>query len=266
MLDGYLSSWFLHRTIFALQNQLWYREKDMETKEVAPQTAADALSEEMMRAGLHFGHSTSKTHPNMRPYIAGVRNTVHVIDVKFTHAKLQEALAFLSKFHQEGKKILLVGTRISVRELVREAAKACNLPFVADRWIGGTLTNFDMTRKRLEELKELGQAREQGAWQKYTTKEKADLLMRMNQLEERFGGIKQLTGSPDALFVCDLDENEIAVREAKKLGIPVVAIVDTNNDPERVDYPIPANNDAPSAVSYILEKVKDALLKAQPVV
>lgn len=231
----------------------------MEALETKPQTPIDPVSQEMIRAGLHFGHKTSKTHPNMRPYIAGMKNAIHIIDVKFTQLKLEEALAFLKKLREEGKTILMVGTKTSIRGIVKETALACGLPFVAERWIGGTLTNFTMTQKRLDELKDLGIAREQGDWQKYTKKEQAELLHRMNSLEEKFGGIKQLTGAPAVVFVCDLDENEIAVREAKKLGVPVVAIVDTNNNPRVVDYPIPANNDAPSSVRYILSKVQDVL-------
>jgi len=223
----------------------------------------DPVIEEMMRAGLHFGHKTSKTHPNMKPYISGMRNTVHIIDMKFTQQKLDEALAFLRKCREENKIILMVGTRISLRGIVKETALAVGCPFVAERWIGGTLTNFDMTQKRLDELKELGIARERGDWQKYTKKEQAELLNRMESLEEKFGGIKQLTGAPAVVFVCDLDENEIAVREAKKLGVPVVAIVDTNNDPKSVDYPIPANNDASSSVQYILSKVQHVLSEAR---
>lgn len=231
----------------------------MEALEMKSQAPVDPVSQEMIRAGLHFGHKTSKTHPNMRPYISGMRNAIHIIDVKFTQLKLDEAIAFLRKLREEGKIILMVGTKTSIRGIVKETALALGLPFVAERWIGGTLTNFTMTQKRLDELKDLGIARERGDWQKYTKKEQAELLKRMNSLEEKFGGIKQLVGAPAAVFVCDLDENEIAVREAKKLSVPVVAIADTNNDPKFVDYPIPANNDAPSSVRYILSKIQDAL-------
>ena len=234
----------------------------METTALAP--PIDALSEEMMKAGLHFGHKTSKTHPNMKPYISGMKSAIHIIDVKQTQEKLEEAIAFLRKLKGEGKIILLVGTRTSIRHIAKEVALARGLPFTSERWIGGTLTNFEMTRKRLDELKDLGIAQERGDWQRYTKKEQAKLLKRMQSLEEKFGGIKQLTAPPDAIFVCDLDENEIAVREAKKLGIPVLAMVDTNNNPKLVDYPIPGNNDAPSAVAYILAKVKNALVSVSP--
>ncbi len=236
----------------------------MEALETKSQAPLDPVSQEMIRAGLHFGHKTSKTHPNMKPYISGMRSAIHIIDVKLTQLKLEEALTFLKKLREEGKVILMVGTKTSIRGIVKETALALGCPFVAERWIGGTLTNFTMTQKRLDELKDLGIARERGDWQKYTKKEQADLLKRMESLEEKFGGIKQLTGAPAVVFVCDIDENDIAVREAKKLSVPVVAIVDTNNNPKTVDYPIPANNDAPSSVRYILSKVQDALSAATP--
>ena len=246
----------IHFLFCSIEGYMAIETKPAESKE-------NPFIEEMIRAGLHFGHKTSKTHPGMKPYISGMRNAIHIIDVKFTQLRLDEALAFLRKFREENKIILMVGTRTSIRGIVKETALAVGCPFVAERWIGGTLTNFDMTQKRLDELKELGIARERGDWQKYTKKEQAELLNRMESLEEKFGGIKQLTGPPAAVFVCDVDENKIAVREAKKLGIPVVAIVDTNNDPKSVDYPIPANNDASSSVGYILSKVRQVLSAAR---
>lgn len=218
---------------------------------------------EMATAGLHFGHKTSKTHPKMAEYIAGVRNTIHIIDLEKTKEKLALALDFISQLAASGKVILIVGTKPHIKNLVEETAHDCNLPYVVTRWIGGTLTNFSVISKRIEYFKELEVKKEQGEFEKYTKKEQAQIEKELHSLKERFGGIKELKSLPDALFVCDVDENAIAIREAKKAGIKVIAIVDTNNDPTQADYAIPANNDALSSVKYILEKVKEAILNAQ---
>ena len=219
----------------------------------------DPVIQEMMAVGLHFGHMTSKTHPRMKPFIAGVRNTVHIIDLEKTKEKLQEVLEYVKKLKEEGKILLLVGTKVQQRSLVREAAKACGLPFVTERWIGGTFTNFGTISKRIERLKELEQQLASGEWdEKYTKKEQLDLKEEIRILEKTFGGIKELTKVPDAIFVCDLKENASAVREAKNKGVPIIAISDTNTNPDEADYFIPANNDAVSSLKYILDKIQEA--------
>jgi len=222
----------------------------------------DPIIEEMMVAGLHFGHRTSKTHPKMKPFITGVRNTVHIIDLEKTKEKLQEVIEYVKKLKEEGKILLLVGTKVQQRSLIKETAKACGLPFVTERWIGGTFTNFNTIAKRIERLKELEQQQASGEWdEKYTKKEQLDFKEEILKLETTFGGIKELTRVPDVIFVCDLKDNASAVREAKKMGVPIIAISDTNTNPEEADYFIPANNDAVSSLQYVLGKIQEAWQK-----
>ena len=236
------------------------------TAEIEKKTALSPEIEEMMRAGLHFGHRTSRTHPKMKPYISGVRNTVHIIDLEKTKEKLNEALEVLKEFRVDSKVILFVGTKIQMRTVLIETAKALGYPYVVNRWIGGTLTNFEGISKRLEHFLELERQKKEGELDKYTKKERLEIDKELETLEMKFGGIKELSKLPDAMFIIDADENELAIKEAKAVGIPIVAITDTNINPETVDYAIPANDDALSSVSYILAKVKDALLpvKAKP--
>src|SRR3989338_7823640 len=217
----------------------------------------DPVMQEMTAAGLHFGHKTSKTHPKMKPYIAGVRNTVHMFDLAKTKEKLQKALEYIQSLRAEGKTLLLVGTKIQIKELVKETAAACSLPYVSDRWIGGAFTNFGTIAKRTEYFRGLEKKKESGELEKYTKKEQLGIAEEMKNLEMHFGGIKNLAKLPDAVFICDLDKNQLVLREAKNKGIPVIALVDTNIDPTLVDYVIPANDDAQSSVRYILGKIQE---------
>jgi len=235
-----------------------------EVIEAKPEIQKDPVIEEMLAAGLHFGHKTSKTHPKMKPYITGVRNTIHIINLEKTSEKLQEALEVLKKLVGEGKVVLLVGTKIQMRSLVKETAEACGVPYVSERWIGGLLTNFDTIAKRLAHLKELEEKKASGEFEKYTKKEQHDLADEIESLEAKFGGIKSLKKLPDAVFIVDLDENGLASREARKRGVLTIGVSDTNTDPTIVDYAIPANDDAISSVSYILGKVREAVLGAKP--
>jgi small subunit ribosomal protein S2 len=219
--------------------------------------------EEMARAGLHFGHKTSKTHPKMLPFIFGMRNTIHVIDLEKTKEKFIEALKFLKKATLEGKVILFVGTKPQIRDLVKKTAIETENSYVVYRWIGGTFTNFPEIKKRVDYLKELEKKKESGELEKYTKKERMEIEEEIDKLERKFGGIKNLENLPDIIFVCDMVKNKLAVDEAKRKGIKIVAISDTNADPSLADYPIPANDDAVSSVKYILEKVKDVILKAK---
>jgi len=224
----------------------------------------DKTLEEMMEAGLHFGHKSSKTHPKMKPYITGVRNTIHILNLEKTKEKLDETLAALAEMVAAKKVILLVGTKVQIRGLVRAAAEETNSPYVTSRWIGGLFTNFEEVSKRIAYLKELETKRSnEEEWGKYTKWERHEMEEEIKKLERKFGGVKMLEKLPDAMFVFDLDENDLAVREAKQKGITVFAIADTNTDPSKVDYAIPANDDAVSAVKYIVEKVKETVLKAR---
>jgi small subunit ribosomal protein S2 len=219
--------------------------------------------EEMAKAGLHFGHKTSKVHPKMFPYIFGVRNTIHIIDLEKTKEKLKEALNFIQKLIKEKKIILVVGTKIQFRELVKEFANQFNFPYVNYRWLGGIFTNFDVMKKRAEYLKELEEKKEKGEFEKYTKKEKMILEKKLKRLKEKFEGIKNLERLPDAVLILDMEKEKLAVKEARKMGIKIIAISHTNVDPTLADFPIPANDDSISSVSYILGKIKEAILSVK---
>ena len=219
--------------------------------------------EEMAKAGLHFGHRISKTHPKMLPFIFGMRNTIHIIDLEKTKEKFIEALKFLREATLEKKVILFVGTKPQIRDLVKQTAIETQNPYVVYRWIGGTFTNFPEIKKRVDYLRELERKKEAGEFEKYTKKERMEIEEEIEKLERKFGGIKNLEKLPDIIFVCDMVKNKLAVDEAKRKGVKIVAISDTNADPSLADYPIPANDDAVSSVKYILEKVKEAILNAK---
>lgn len=236
----------------------------VETNQDQTQPQGNTELQEMMEAGLHFGHKTSKTHPQMKRYIAGVRNSIHIINLEKTKEKLQEVLEVVRDLVTSGKIILLVGTKVQTKDLVRDLAKETGLPYVTERWIGGLLTNFEMVQKRIEHLKDLENKKASEDFNKYTKWEQHEMEEERKKLERKFGGMKNLGGLPNALFVFDLDENQLAVKEAKQKNIQVLAIVDTNCDPGSVDYAIPANDDAVSSVKYIVEKVRDAIVNARP--
>ncbi|MBI2573798.1 MAG: 30S ribosomal protein S2 [Candidatus Wildermuthbacteria bacterium] len=216
-----------------------------------------------LKAGVHFGHRTSKTHPKMKPYISGVRNTVHVIDVTKTHAMLEEALAAVRQGIAEGKALFLVGTKVQIKKLVEETARFCNLPYVSERWVGGTFTNFPTILKRIKYMNDLRKQEEEGELAKYTKQEQARLRKSKEDLEKAFGGLRDVTQPPSMVFICDLDQNNLTAREARRKGIKIIAVCDTNIDPTGIDYPIPANDDAVSSARYILGKLKEAVLSAK---
>jgi len=215
---------------------------------------------EMTEAGLHFGHRTSRIHPKIKPYIIGVKNTVHVFDLEQTAEKLEKALGYIEKLISEDKKILFVGTKVQVKNLLKETAEECKMPYIHERWLGGTFTNFGTMKKRIDHFKELEGEKERGELEKYTKKERLVIDKKLAKLEIKFGGIKNIVGLPDAVFVLDMKKDSLAVKEAIMKNIPVIAIADTNVDPNLADYPIPANDDAISSVKYILEKVKSAII------
>ena len=215
--------------------------------------------EEMTKAGLYFGHRTSKINPKMNPYLQGVRNTVHIIDLEKTIEKLAQALEFIQELVSKNGVLLLVGTKIQHQELVESAAKECGLPYINRRWLGGTFTNFEVIKKRIDYFKDLEGKKERGELDKYTKKERIKIDEEIADLKVKFEGIKNLTRLPDAVFVCDMVKNNSAVKEARKKGVIIIGISDTNVDPTLADYPIPANDDAISSVKYILEKIKEVI-------
>jgi len=214
----------------------------------------------MNEAGLHFGHRTSRIHPKAKQYILGVKNTVHVFDLDKTAEKLEATLEYIQKLISEDKKILFVGTKVQVKELLKNMAVECEMPYINERWLGGTFTNFKTLKKRIDHFNELTEEKAKGGLEKYTKKERLDIDKKLKDLEIKFGGIKNISGLPDAVFVLDMKKDFLAVKEAKMKNIPVIAIADTNVDPDLIDYPIPANDDAISSVEYILNKVKDVII------
>ena len=221
---------------------------------------ADVTMRQMLEAGVHFGHQTRYWNPKMAPYIFGERNKIHIINLEKSLPMARDAYAFIKTMVADGGKVLFVGTKRAARESIRSQAERCEMPFVSHRWLGGMLTNYKTVRQSVKRLKDLEQMAEEGGFERLTKKEALGLNREREKLERSLGGIKDMSGLPDVLFIVDVNYEEIAVREARKLGIPVVAVVDTNCSPEAVDYVIPGNDDAMKAISLYAVLVADAVL------
>lgn len=232
-----------------------------ETKNTKEETKASKDLQEFLEAGAHFGHKKSSVHPGMMPYIFGVRNNIHIIDVAHTQKKLEEANKFIKELISNGKIILFVGTKVPVRNLVKDIAEETKMPYVVNRWFGGTLTNWETISERVQFMKDLKEKMKSKEWEKYTKHERLKMKKLFDKLHLNLGGIKNMSKLPDALFVVGTKEDAIALREAAIKGIPTIGIVDTNVDPSTVTHPIPSNDDSVSAVKLILSKVKDVMLK-----
>ena len=218
---------------------------------------------QLLEAGVHFGHQTRRWNPKMAPYIFAERNGIYIIDLQKTVKKVDEAYAAVSNFINEGGEILFVGTKKQAQESIKEEAERCGMYYVNERWLGGMLTNFKTIRTRIARLKELEKMQEDGTFDVLPKKEVAVLLHEKEKLDKNLGGIKEMTRIPDVMFVVDPRKEKIAIQQAHILGIPVVAIVDTNCDPEEVDYVIPGNDDAIRAVKLIASKIADAVIEAK---
>lgn len=219
---------------------------------------------QMLEAGVHFGHQTRYWNPKMGSYIFGQRNKIHIINLEQTLPMFNDAMNFLGTLSANGGKILFVGTKRAAQETVREEAERCGMPFVNHRWLGGMLTNFKTIKQSIKRLKELEDMFADGSVEKrFNKKEALGLERELAKLERSLGGIKDMRGLPDAVFVIDTGHEKIAVNEAKKLGIPVVGVVDTNNDPEAVDYIIPGNDDAMRAIQLYVQGVAAAVLEGR---
>jgi len=221
---------------------------------------AKVTMRDMLQAGVHFGHRTRFWNPKMKPYIFGARNKIHIINLEHTLPMFNDALNFLSSVAAKKGKILFVGTKRSASKIIREEATRCGQFFVDKRWLGGMLTNYKTIRQSINRLKELEKQSQDGTFEKLTKKEALLLTREMQKLEASIGGIKDMGGLPDALFVIDADHENIAITEARKLGIPVVAVVDTNSDPDGIDYVIPGNDDAIRAIQLYCSAVADAII------
>ena len=222
--------------------------------------AVDVDIKQLLEAGAHFGHKTERWHPKMAPYIHSKRGGTHIIDLAQTVTCLEEALNFLTKTASEGKQILLVGTKRQAQDIVKQTAIAVNMPYVTERWLGGMITNWNTIGGRVKYLQDLENRMASGELaNKYNKLEVQRFQEEIEQMNGLYGGVKEMNSRPGALFIVDIVNDVNAVREAKKLGIPIVAIVDTNADPSQVNYPIPANDDAIKTIQLILDYVKTAI-------
>ena len=218
---------------------------------------------QLLEAGVHFGHQTRRWDPKMAEYIFQARNGIHIIDLQKTSKKLDEAYAFIKEQAEEGKTVLFVGTKKQAQECMKDAAIKCGMYYVDQRWLGGMLTNFETIRTRVQRLKDLETMAEDGTFDVLPKKEVILLKKEMEKLERNLGGIKEMDKLPGVIFLVDPKKERIAVLEAKKLGIPVVGLVDTNCNPEEVDYPIPGNDDAIRAVSLIADVIANAVIEGK---
>jgi len=218
---------------------------------------------QMLEAGVHFGHQTRFWNPKMAPFIFGERNKIHIINLEKTQPLYAQASAFIKGVAAEGGKILFVGTKRSARDAVQKEAARCNMPYVNQRWLGGMLTNFKTIRQSIKRLNELDEMAQNGSLDRRGKKEAQMLRREMDKLLRSLGGIRDMTALPDALFVIDVGHEEIAIHEAQKLGIPVVAVVDTNCSPDGIDYVIPGNDDAMRAILLYAAGVADSVLEGK---
>jgi small subunit ribosomal protein S2 len=218
---------------------------------------------QLLEAGVHFGHQTRRWNPKMAPYIFTDRNGIYIIDLQKTVQKVEEGYNFIKETVANGGTVMFVGTKKQAQEAVKEEAERCGMYYVNQRWLGGMMTNFQTIRRRVDRLKELERMEEEGTMTRLPKKEVAVLLNEKEKLEKFLGGIKDMKRLPDALFVIDPRKERIAVAEARKLNIPIVAIVDTNCDPDEVDYVIPGNDDAIRAVKLLTNKIAEACLEGK---
>jgi len=220
----------------------------------------DVSMRQMLEAGVHFGHQTRFWNPKMAPFIFGDRNKIHIINLEKTLPLYRDAVNFVGSMAANRGSILFVGTKRSAQDVIQEEAARCGMPYVNHRWLGGMLTNWKTVKQSIKRLKELETMSEDGTFERLSKKEALTLSREMEKLERSLGGIKNMAGVPDAMFVVDVGHEKIAVAEARKLGIPVVGIVDTNNSPDSIDYIIPGNDDAIRAIRLYTQGVADAIL------
>ncbi len=222
-----------------------------------------ATMRQMLEAGVHFGHQTRYWNPKMAPFIFGHRNKIHIINLEKTLAMYQEALKFARQLAANRGTLLFVGTKRQARDIVREEAQRCQMPFVDHRWLGGMLTNFKTVRQSIKRLREMEQMAQEGGLDRMSKKEALGIQREMEKLQRSLGGIKELSSIPDALFIIDVGYQKGAVQEAVKLGVPVVGVVDTNHSPEGIDYVIPGNDDSSRAIRLYARGIADAVLEGR---
>jgi len=218
---------------------------------------------ELLEAGVHFGHQTKRWNPKMKEFIFGQRNGIYIIDLQKTIKIFKEALQFVKGIAESDRQILFVGTKKQAQDIIRETASRCECSYVNQRWLGGLLTNFRVVRGSVEKLVELDEMKEDGRWDLLSKKDQSKMEKLHKKLTKNLGGIKNMTDLPGAMFVIDSAKEEIALVEAQKLGIPIVAVVDTNGNPENIDYPIPGNDDAVRAIELFASKVAEAVIEGR---
>lgn len=222
------------------------------------------LIKKMLESAVHFGHRAHKWNPKMKKYLYGQRKGIHIFDLEKTYDCLSEALGFVKKLISEGRTILFVGTKPQALKILMEAAETCKMPFVVHKWMGGLLTNYSTIKKRIEYLKKLKAQDASGELDsKYKKKEALELRKQVEKLEAALGGLSDITGLPDALFIVDSIRDNIAIKEAKRLGIPVIAIVDSNGDPSEVTYVLPGNDDAINSIKFFTDEVSNVILEVK---
>ena len=222
---------------------------------------ADISLEKMLQAGVHFGHQTKYWNPKMEQYIFGVRNKIHIINLEHTVEMIKPALKFIEGVAAKNNKILFVGTKRTATNIIKNEAIRCSMPYVNERWLGGMLTNYKTIRSSITRLENLLRQKEDGTFNKLTKKEGLKIQRDIDRLEKSIGGVTEMGGLPDALFIIDVKRESIAVSEASKMGIPIVGIVDSNSNPEGLDYVIPGNDDSIRSIALFTEAVADACLK-----
>ncbi|MBR9861621.1 30S ribosomal protein S2 [bacterium] len=216
-------------------------------------------TEELLEAGVHFGHLTSKWNPKMAPYIFMEQNGIHIIDLQKTQAKLDEAKVAIANIVRTGRKVMYVATKKQAKEILEENAKRVNMPYVAERWLGGMLTNFATVRKSIKKMQNIEKMKTDGTFENMNKKERLMKTREQEKLYKVLGGIEDLNRLPAALFIVDIKREHIAVKEAQKLNIPIFAIVDTNSDPTKVDYAVPGNDDSAKSIAILVKEVTDAI-------
>jgi len=224
---------------------------------------AQVSMRDLLKAGVHFGHQTRYWNPKMGQYIFGARNKIHIINLEQTVPALNGALKMVEGMAAKNNKVLFVGTKRAAGKIIKEQAERANMPFVAHRWLGGMLTNYKTIRQSIKRLRDLDAQQKDGTFEQLTKKEALMRTREMEKLERSIGGIKEMGGLPDAMFVIDVDHERIAVQEANKLGIPVIGIVDTNSNPDGIDYVIPGNDDAIRAIQIYVSAAADAILEGK---
>lgn len=216
---------------------------------------------DLLKVGAHFGHQTARWNPKMKSYIFGDRDGIHIIDVRQTVAKLEKALEYIAKVTKDGGKVLFVGTKKQAKDLTKKAAEDCKMPYVTERWLGGTFTNFGIIKKQIKKLVEYEEKEKSDEFTRYTKKEQIEFRKEQKRLTRNVGGLRKLDKLPECVFITDIVSDKLAVKEARSVNVPIVALVDTNGDPNLVSYPIPTNDDAIKVIEMMTKAVSETVKK-----